>query len=183
MPKHLFAFVVTFIFATPAAFAMEEKAENCAGGHPCKVVFTLDEENNIILEDVYGNHHRNEGVLRLTSEQAIKAAEGPVSENNILAPKLQRGEFADTVKALAAVPGLSFLRGESTGGAAAAAPPPERCQQIKTVMEATLEDAQNGTMQGDQFITASEVKAVCPAARAQALNDWYAAEKRQFLLQ
>lgn len=169
----------------PHTVFASDTPETCLGGSPCQVVFTLDENNNIVLEDITGNH-RNEGVLRLTTAQAQSAALGPVSKSNILAPEMPEGEFAETIKALASVPGLSFLKGEGTADGASAdaqARMPQKCAQMRTVMEATLQDAREGRLGVDEFITESEVHAVCPQAKANSLNTWYYAEKNKYLIQ
>mgnify|MGYP005846389375 CR=1 FL=1 len=183
--KTLTVFLGLFLMCAALPAAVLADAEKCLGGSPCQVVFTLDEENNIVLEEITGNH-RNEGVLRLTTEQAESAALGPISKSNILSPEMAQDEFSETIKALASVPGLSFLKGQSTASGTAArsaAPVSRKCAQMRTVMEATLKDAQEGRVTNDDFITPAEVAAVCPQAKASALNSWYSAEKSKYLTQ
>ena len=197
LPLIFLGFLSAFIFifaATQKGWAMVVGAENCADGHPCKVVFTLDEENNIVLEEVSGHQsnqgHRNEGVLRLTTDQAKAAAKGPKTKSNILAPKLKKDEFSATIKALAEVPGLHFLKGESrfrSGRASnkktntASGNLPHKCQQIEKVMAATLEEAEAGTLNKADVITSAEVRDVCPQSAAQNLISWYETEKEKHL--
>ena len=157
---------------------------NCLNGHPCKVVFTLDDENNIVLEEISGNHHRNEGVLRLTKKQAEKAAQGPRSQSNILKLQNDDGLFDEAIQALQSVPRLSFLKGESTrkargaAGGRASRAIPQICKQIKTVMDTTLEEANAEPLAPSAFITPEEVRAVCPSTEAENLISWYKTQKK-----
>ena len=171
---------------------MVDGAENCANGHPCQVVFTLDEENNIVLQEISGAKQRSEGVLRLTTSQAKAAAEGPQGAKDIRLPQGRKDEFADTIKALASVPGLGFLNGErsaqkanaNTGANSMAGQQqnlPLKCRQIEKVMAATLEEHQANTLSEAGFITPAEVHHVCPPRQAKNLISWYQAEKDKHL--
>ena len=190
-------FIRTFLLKTPLAlaivmwqipvqlaFGLDTGTTNCLNGHPCKVVFTLDDENNIVLEEISGDHHRNEGVLRLTKKQAEKAAQGPRSQSNILKPQNDDGFFDEAIQALQAVPGLSFLRGEGTrktngaSGRKASRPIPQICKQIKIVMDKTLEEANAEPLPPSAFITPEEIHAVCPSTEAENLISWYKTQKK-----
>lgn len=175
-------------FALEAAFACDPKTQ------PCSVIFTLDEQNNLVLQHVEAGA-RTEGVLRLTAAQAQKAAEGPVSTHNILkAENTPADEFTETIKRLAAIPGLSFLNdpmavqkaaAEARGDAAKAmeqsgalAGKNQMCAQMHLVMKATLDDATSAAFNPEtDYITSPEVIAACGHAAGTRMIEWYETEQ------
>lgn len=185
----LFWGVVFSFFAVEAAFACDPETE------PCSVIFTLDEHNNLVLQNVEAGA-RTEGVLRLTSAQAQKAADGPVSDHNMLTTPTSNNtdEFAETVKRLAAIPGLSFLNdpaaaqkaaqtatgdvGKAMEQSGALAGKNKMCAQMHLVMKATLDEATSAAFNPEtDYITAPEIVAACGHAAGTRMIEWYEAEQ------
>lgn len=165
---------------------------------PCQVVFTLDEANNMVLETVETSH-RMEGVLRLTLNQATKAAEGPATTHNILKPAhgvQTDDEFAATIARLAAIPGLHFLAdpaaaekaakkadgkaGEAMSMSGAAKGENKMCAQMHLVMKATLEESTSAAFDPTRdYITSREIEHACGAQAASKMIQWYEGEQQR----
>lgn len=185
---YVFLGVLLSFTGVQAAFACDPETE------PCSVVFTLDAENNLVLEQVEQGH-RTEGVLRLTAAQAQKAAVGPVATTNILMPQNQTDEFSETVARLAKIPGLHFLNDPqaaqkaaetATGNAGKAmqmsgakAGENQMCAQMHLVLKATLEDATKAAFNEADYMTAPEIVQACGHAAGTRMIEWYQAEQHK----
>lgn len=181
--------ILSFV-AVESALACNPETE------PCHVIFTLDEANNMVLQTVEDSN-RTEGILRLTLNQAEKAATGPVTTHNILKPAAgmqSNDEFAETIKRLAAIPGLHFLAdpaaaekaaktasgqaGEAMALSGAATGHNKVCAQMHLVMKATLADASNTAFDpARDYITAREVEQACGKQAGAKMIQWYEGEQ------
>ncbi len=175
--------VILAALITGGVVSIDALAQNiaCPDSNPCEVIFTLDAENNIVLEDaVAGN--RSGGILRLTEEQANKAAAGPVSVNNILMPKVKNDDFANVINELSTVPGLGFMKSNQNprSNKTASARPKVSvvCSQMMSFMKATLDDAKNGVaLQNSDFVTYPEVILACGEKETPKIMKWYDTER------
>ena len=184
--------IVLSFLAVEAAFACNPETE------PCNVIFTLDDQNQMVLHTVEAGA-RTEGVLRLTMAQIEQAAQGPKISHNILKPHGggSEDEFAETIKRLSSIPGLSFLNDpaavqqaalEANGGAGqamalsgATAGKNPMCAQMHLVLKATLEEATSASfVPSRDYITAPEIVQVCGHAAGTKMIEWYQAEQDRF---
>lgn len=177
----LLFFTVALTLSSTSAYPQQGAQQGAEGtktqeaqcnGAPCKVVFTLDKDNNLILEKVE-KHHKNEAVIRLTTKEAQTAAKGPATTNPSTPPKVS-DDFSHTLEQLAKIPGLGFLtashntsknaehgtKANNNTGKNAQNSKKVRtaCHQAKAFMAALSKDKTSTT---EEHLTTEEFKKIC----------------------